>query len=53
MEEFREQLVKLFNECSLPFDAKFYILKDVFRDVDEVYRNQLQKLNKERGSEQT
>lgn len=55
MEEFRKQLVQVFNDSQLPFEAKFYILKDVFRDVDDVYKNVLEQMQEkaEGSKEQT
>lgn len=44
MEEFRNQLIAVFQSSNLPLEAKYYILKDVFRDVSEGYYTELQKL---------
>lgn len=41
MEQFRNLLIQAFNEAELPFDAKYYIIKDVFRDVSSMYDNML------------
>ena len=41
MEQFRALLIQAFNGSELPFDAKFYILKDIYRDVCEVYEKML------------
>lgn len=41
MEQFRNLLIQAFNEAELPFDAKYYILKDIFRDVSSMYDNML------------
>ena len=48
MEEFRNQIIKLFQENPLPLEAKYYVLKDVFRDVNEGYYNQLEAIKKEK-----
>lgn len=42
MENFREQLVEIINTTQLPFECKFYVLKDVFNEVREVYKQQLE-----------
>lgn len=39
MEELRKQLAELINNTQIPFDAKFYVLKDVYREVYDVYQN--------------
>lgn len=41
MEEFREKLAEVFNTSNLPFEAKFYVLKDVFNEVNNLYRDLL------------
>lgn len=44
MEELREKIIALINEAELPLDAKYYVLKDVFRDVDKTYYDKLKEL---------
>ena len=44
MEEFRNQLIAVFQSSNLPLEAKYYVLKDVFRDVSEGYYAELQKI---------
>lgn len=51
MEEFRESLINLINSSQLPLDAKYYVLKDVFREVDKVYYDELKKLKEKEVSE--
>lgn len=54
MEEFRRLLAEAFNESPLPLDAKFYVLKDVFRDVSELYQASLlrsQQIEKEESKD--
>lgn len=41
MEQFRNLLIQTFNEAELPFDAKYYIIKDIFRDVSSMYDSML------------
>lgn len=41
MEQFKKQLIEAFNNNELPFDAKFYVLKDVYRDLFELYERLL------------
>lgn len=38
MEEFENALVKLFNENSLPFEAKRYVVLKFARDVEDTYQ---------------
>ncbi len=51
MEEFRSGLVDYINSSPLPLDAKYYLLKDVLRDVKDVYYAELQKLKEKEVSE--
>lgn len=51
MEELRESLINLINSSQLPLDAKYYVLKDVFREVDKVYYDELKKLKEKEVSE--
>ena len=37
MEELREQLSDLINNCALPAECIYYVYKDVFRDLQEQY----------------
>lgn len=48
MEEFRNALIKVISENPLPLEAKFYVVKDVFRDVSEGYYSQLEAINKQK-----
>ena len=38
MEELRKQLSDLINNCGLPAECIYYIYKDVFRDLQDQYR---------------
>lgn len=42
MEKFRRNLIELFNGNELPFDAKYYIFKDVYRDIFDLYNGMLE-----------
>lgn len=37
MEEFRAQLLETIGESNLPIDAIYYVLKDVYKEVEEQY----------------
>ena len=37
MEELREQLSNLINNCELPAECIYYVYKDVFRDLQDQY----------------
>ena len=38
MEELKQKLVYLCNESGLPLEAIYFVVKDLFRDVDETLR---------------
>ena len=40
MEEFEQALIKLFNENSLPLEAKWYIMRHVYILAEAEYRKQ-------------
>ena len=39
MELFRKKLIEVINDSDLPFDARYYVIKDVYRDVLDLYEN--------------
>ena len=39
--EFRKDLCNLINMSELPLDIKYYLVKDVFREVSDAYFNML------------
>ena len=39
MEQFRRLLIEVINNSELPFDARYYVIKDIYRDVLELYEN--------------
>ena len=43
MKDFEDQLVKIFNACPLPFEAKRYVVVKFFTDVENTYRQFLEK----------
>lgn len=46
MEEFRKNLIEVINNSELPFDARYYVIKDVYRDVFELYEKMLEEQEK-------
>lgn len=42
MEELRIQLAEVLNNNNLPFECKFYVLKDLFNEVNLMYRDLLE-----------
>lgn len=46
MEQFRKKLVEFINGSDLPFDAKYYIIKDIYRDIFELYLKMLEEQEK-------
>jgi len=51
MEELKQMLMEVLNNAQMPLDAKYYTLKDLYRDVKEYYYSELEKL-KQKGSEE-
>ena len=43
MEELRDELINIINECNLPIEGIYYIFKDVFRELSDQYSVVLQK----------
>ena len=41
MEEFRTNLFYLINNSQLSIDAVYYVFKDVYRELDDTYKNYL------------
>ena len=39
MEEFKNNLLYLINNSGLSIDAVYYVFKDVYRDLDDTYKN--------------
>ena len=37
MEELRNQLIQVINNCGLSFDCIYYIVKDVYREIADEY----------------
>lgn len=52
MERLRRQLVKAFNESELPLEAKYYVIKDIYRDVEAAYHTKLLEME-ENNNEQS
>lgn len=42
MEELRKKIVKDINESNLPLDCIYYLMKDLFRDIEAQYANFIQ-----------
>ena len=55
MTEFEENLTQLFNETALPFEAKRYVVLSFFRNIEDLYQQQIkqskEKPTKEEGEE--
>lgn len=41
MEELKQKLLQVVNTSNLPLEAIYYIVKDLFRDVDDAYQRAL------------
>jgi hypothetical protein len=48
MEELRDKLINIINECNLPIEGIYYIFKDVFRELSDQYSIVLQKERQEK-----
>ena len=46
MEQFRKTLIEIINNSELPFEARYYVIKDVYRDVYEIYEHMLEEQEK-------
>ena len=51
MTELEQNLTRLFNETALPFEAKRYVVLAFFRNIEDVYQQQI-KLNNEKNQKQ-
>ena len=51
MNELKIKIIDLMNESQLPFEAKFYVIKDVYRDINELYQDML--IKKQQEQEET
>ena len=48
MDELRDKLINIINECNLPIEGIYYIFKDVFRELSDQYSIVLQKERQEK-----
>lgn len=56
MEKFRTNLIQVINTAQLPIGEAYYVLKDVFRDVQDAYKESLreqERLEKEAAMQAT
>ena len=52
MEELRDKLINIINECNLPIEGIYYIFKDVFRELSDQYSIVLLKERQEKISQE-
>ena len=52
MEELRDKLINIINECNLSIEGIYYIFKDVFRELSDQYSVVLQKQRQEKTSQE-
>ena len=52
MEKFRNNLVQVINDAKLPIGEAYYVLKDVFRDVQDAYKEALEVIEAQEKEEQ-
>lgn len=48
MEELRKKIVKDINEANLPLDCIYYLLKDLFRDIEMQYSSYIQQMESQK-----
>ena len=51
MEEFRQALINAINNSELPFEARFYVIKDIYRDLVEMYEQALRQGHEQKAQE--
>lgn len=52
LQEFKIQVCKVINESNLVLSAKYYVLKDVFQEMEQVYREYIKELQKQEMSKE-
>ena len=52
MEKVRNNLVQVINDAKLPIGEAYYVLKDVFRDVQDAYKEALEAIEVQEKEEQ-
>ena len=52
MEKFRNNLVQVINDAKLPIGEAYYVLKDIFRDVQDAYKEALEVIETQEKEEQ-
>lgn len=52
MEELRKKIAQDVNESKLPLDCIYYLLKDLFRDIEMQYSSYIQQMESQKQQEQ-
>ena len=52
MEQLKQDLLKIVNESGLPLEAIYYLVKDLFRDVDDAYQQALKRAAAEKAQKE-
>ena len=52
MEELKRKLLQVVNESNLPLEAIYYLVKDLYRDVDDTYQRYLKEFEKQQNSKE-
>lgn len=47
MEEFKQLLISTFNNNTLPFEAKVYVMRDIMHEMETIYRAELERRSQE------
>ena len=53
LEELREAIIKAINSSELPLDCKYYVVADVFHEIDNLYHNALKNQKEVMGVDNT
>ena len=48
MNELKTKLLQVVNESGLPLEAILFVVRDLYRDVDETYRNYIQQMEQQK-----
>ena len=51
MNELKSKLLQELNASNLPLEAILFVVRDLYRDVDETYRNYMQQVEQQKKEE--
>lgn len=53
LEELRKAIIGVINSSDLPLDCKYYVVADVFHEIDNLYHNALKNQKEVNGVDNT